>query len=268
MPKRREAFRLPTSFEDEAKDTSLIDTLKVKAFERIKNIGKSALNGCGLMLKKEHEQIVEELRNEVEHDVLTGLYNKKYFIEKSDKLLASMQSEDEKAAIMLLDLDGFKQINDTYGHEVGDHCLKLVATCLRRYTRSDDTRSGDIIGRGDRQNQVSKTSLSASDTRPQVGRFGGDEFGIVMRLSHENGEPLPDPNAAATSIKQRLQTSLTKATMDTELLQAFNLNGIDLSSLQMSIGYVLASKGDSTQTLLPIADHNMYEEKRSRKNVN
>jgi diguanylate cyclase (GGDEF)-like protein len=81
-------------------------------------------------------------------DDLTGVFNRRFFISESERLLA----EGTIITIVLLDLDGFKHVNDTYGHLAGDEVLRDVGTALLRNTRPDDV----------------------------VARFGGDEFVIAV----------------------------------------------------------------------------------------
>lgn len=91
-------------------------------------------------------------------DALTGLLNRTGFAAVMDELLAANQGQQEKSAVLLLDLDGFKSINDTCGHATGDEVLKAVALALTGCLRVSDN----------------------------VARLGGDEFGISLRHLAEN----------------------------------------------------------------------------------
>jgi diguanylate cyclase (GGDEF)-like protein len=86
------------------------------------------------------------------HDELTALPNRANVLDLLDRLLPQAASERFEVAVMFIDLDGFKSINDTLGHEVGDEFLRSVADALRASVRSRDT----------------------------VARFGGDEFVVVL----------------------------------------------------------------------------------------
>lgn len=115
-------------------------------------------------LKKEKEQ--KEYRKELEfvsqHDELTGLFNRKQFFFLLDKLQHRSHREKRIVAVLALDLNKFKPINDTYGHEAGDLVLKKFADSLLKSTRKEDI----------------------------VGRFGGDEFGIAIGFLKENNNIL------------------------------------------------------------------------------
>ncbi|MGE7418662.1 bifunctional diguanylate cyclase/phosphodiesterase [Methylobacterium tarhaniae] len=103
-----------------------------------------------------HEDVSERRRNEARiahmagHDALTGLPNRAQLQERLDAALAE-RGADEAVSVLCLDLDGFKDVNDTYGHPVGDELLRLVARRLRE--------------------AVGTTAL--------VGRLGGDEFAVI-----------------------------------------------------------------------------------------
>ncbi|MDR7308326.1 GGDEF domain-containing protein [Rhodoferax saidenbachensis] len=75
------------------------------------------------------------------HDSLTGLPNRTLFNDRLEHSLAQARRHDLALAVMFLDLDGFKQVNDTYGHDVGDVVLKTIAERLKENTRNDDTVS-------------------------------------------------------------------------------------------------------------------------------
>jgi diguanylate cyclase (GGDEF)-like protein len=86
------------------------------------------------------------------HDVLTQLPNRYLFVERFDQALSNWTSSGTAFAVLLIDLDHFKDINDKHGHEVGDQVLIAVANRMLQVTRSCDT----------------------------VARYGGDEFVILI----------------------------------------------------------------------------------------
>ena len=113
--------------------------------------GKEAL--C-IMVKdiSERKQFEETLFFQANHDLLTGIPNRYLLLDRLEQALAAARREGHIVAALLLDLDNFKIINDTYGHAVGDHLLKSVAQRLKSVVRSGDT----------------------------IARLGGDEFVIVL----------------------------------------------------------------------------------------
>jgi len=113
--------------------------------------GKEAL--C-VMVKDitERKQFEETLFFQANHDLLTGIPNRYLLLDRLEQALAAARREGHIVAVLLLDLDNFKIINDTYGHAVGDQLLKSVANRLKSIVRSGDT----------------------------IARLGGDEFVIVL----------------------------------------------------------------------------------------
>jgi diguanylate cyclase (GGDEF)-like protein/PAS domain S-box-containing protein len=115
----------------------------------------------------------ERIRWTASHDPLTRLANRSLFHEKLDDAIRSAAATGGAVGLLVLDLDHFKQINDTLGHDAGDMLLKMFAERLRGVVRSDDT----------------------------VARFGGDEFAIVM----PDSDAEQSVGALARSIQERLR---------------------------------------------------------------
>ena len=112
------------------------------------------------LLYKQLEHYSHELESLALHDPLTGLPNRRLLMDRLSLAIAHARRNKRTMAVMYLDLDGFKQINDTLGHDAGDTLLKMVATRLVAAVRQEDT----------------------------VARLGGDEFVIVLwELSHADG---------------------------------------------------------------------------------
>jgi diguanylate cyclase (GGDEF)-like protein/PAS domain S-box-containing protein len=100
----------------------------------------------------ERKKIELDLQHMATHDYLTDLPNTRLFLEHLEKALARARRSGLFVALLYVDLDGFKQVNDTYGHTVGDHLLRLVAERLE-----SSVRKADIVS-----------------------RLGGDEFAVLM----------------------------------------------------------------------------------------
>jgi diguanylate cyclase (GGDEF)-like protein len=99
--------------------------------------------------RKRYEQQLHYL---ADHDALTGIYNRRRFEEELDRAVAHARRFCETAAVLVIDLDNFKYVNDTYGHAVGDELLGKVAGALK-----DRLRTTDVLA-----------------------RLGGDEFAAIL----------------------------------------------------------------------------------------
>lgn len=100
----------------------------------------------------ERKQRELELRRLATTDPLTGLANRRYFLERADQELHRIQRYGQEAVLVMIDLDHFKRINDHYGHVVGDEALRRFALCTRQMLRRSDL----------------------------AGRLGGEEFALLL----------------------------------------------------------------------------------------
>ena len=98
--------------------------------------------------------------DEIFHDVLTGIYNRRYFEENLPNVINTLSLKNRQLSVLMIDIDYFKKYNDTYGHSMGDTCLKVVAAAL---TKSIE-RVSDFLA-----------------------RFGGEEFIIILPNTDETG---------------------------------------------------------------------------------
>ncbi|AVO52451.1 diguanylate cyclase [Ectopseudomonas mendocina] len=101
-----------------------------------------------------------ELKHAAFHDLLTELPNRRYLVERCESALAHAQRHNESVALMLIDLDHFKPINDRFGHAAGDLMLQVIAKRLREHVRAGDA----------------------------VARLGGDEFAALICGSDAEGQ--------------------------------------------------------------------------------
>jgi len=106
-------------------------------------VSKSAIHAIVLneQLQDEirhHEQTKEKLHQLATHDILTGVPNRRLLMENLESMFALARRNNKKIIIMFLDLDGFKNINDSFGHESGDYLLKEVASRLKLHIRQSD----------------------------------------------------------------------------------------------------------------------------------
>lgn len=122
---------------------------------------KRPLGIAGAMLDRTDEH---ELRDELERlastDPLTGLYNRRVFMERTEQAMAQFRRYGHPVSVALLDVDHFKSVNDTHGHDFGDRVLVGLARMLRESVREDL----DVVA-----------------------RFGGEEFIVLMPETDEDG---------------------------------------------------------------------------------
>ncbi|MCS6319023.1 MAG: GGDEF domain-containing response regulator [Nitrospira sp.] len=118
----------------------------------VKGEGGTDFLARAILYAIERKRAQERLTYLAQHDQLTGLINRALFRDRLVHALARSKRKDQPLGIMLLDLDRFKSVNDTLGHDVGDQLLKIVATRLAAFVREVDTSA----------------------------RMGGDEFTAIL----------------------------------------------------------------------------------------
>jgi len=146
-------FQIEARLEDLKKDEfiwhgALTDISQQKQVER-------AFRDANTLLENrvaEIEQLQEKLREQAIRDYLTGLFNRRYLDETIEREVARSRREESQISVVMIDIDHFKSINDTYGHPAGDMVLIELGELLLRYSRQSDIAC----------------------------RHGGDEFIVVM----------------------------------------------------------------------------------------
>jgi len=96
---------------------------------------------------------IQTIMNYASRDYLTGLYNRRFFFQTMQEYVEDVKESGEKFAVAMIDIDHFKKINDTYGHDIGDKVIVTLADILRSSTNPSDV----------------------------VARFGGEEFCVVLK---------------------------------------------------------------------------------------
>ncbi len=179
------------------------------------------------------KQAEEEIRLLAFYDSLTGLANRSLFMDRLEQTIKSADRSNQKFALLFLDLDQFKLINDTLGHHIGDLLLKQVATRLKNNIRGSDTAA--VLGMAPRGSVIA--------------RLGGDEFVIL----------LCDIGDAESAAKVALRVIR-------EISDTYHLEGHDVS-MTTSVGISLfPDDGKETSTLLRNADTAMYHAKNRGRN--
>lgn len=127
----------------------------------------------------EQRKIQQKLKNEAATDYLTGINNRKYFFENSQKAFTDAIAQNKCMSVLMIDIDEFKEINDNYGHDIGDTILKKVAEELGKSLRKEDI----------------------------LCRLGGDEFTVL----------LPDTNKEmALTTANRILKNISQLKISTE----------------------------------------------------
>lgn len=115
------------------------------------------------------EHLNEELKTASRVDGLTGLFNRRYWQERFDEIYKLCVRRGKPSTALMLDIDHFKRINDTYGHQAGDKVIQMLAALIKRCVRETDL----------------------------AGRYGGEEFAIIL-----NDSTLEDAKVVAERIRQ------------------------------------------------------------------
>jgi diguanylate cyclase (GGDEF)-like protein len=153
------------------------DTLHELSDGRVVAIARRPMSNGGWVAT--HEDITERRRAEARiahlahHDVLTDLPNRALLRERLEQAVTGMRQGARPLAVLMLDLDRFKEVNDTLGHPIGDALLKVVTERLRGCVGEMDT----------------------------IARLGGDEFAVVQRVS--------DPATESATLAKRIQEVIT-----------------------------------------------------------
>jgi len=82
--------------------------------------------------------LIDEIKEMAYKDALTGLYNRRYFFEIANRMLSTAKRDKKKVSILMFDIDHFKKVNDTYGHQTGDIVIQQTSEILQNNTRKND----------------------------------------------------------------------------------------------------------------------------------
>jgi diguanylate cyclase (GGDEF)-like protein/PAS domain S-box-containing protein len=174
----------------------------------------------------QHRQDIEEIRRLAFYDSLTGLPNRRLLMDRLRQAMHTSNRSGHHGALMFLDLDHFKQLNDTQGHDIGDLLLQQVASRIQGCARVDDS----------------------------LARLGGDEFVVLLEnLSANGSEAASQAEIVANKVLHSFQS-------------AFNLNGQDHESTSSIGIVVFKGELDAMDELLKKADLAMYQAKAAGRN--
>ena len=191
---------------------------------------------CILQDVSERRRVEAELHRLAHYDELTKLPNRRLLSEHVNNALARAARNGTRCAICMLDLDGFKRVNDTLGHSAGDRLLQEVAERLTGVVRMYDC--------------VSREARRDDPQLTQLARLGGDEFFLLLTDFSEEGD--------AAKVARR--------TLD-QVAMPYRINDASLT-ITGSMGIALyPDDGDSLDTLMMRADSAMYRAKQNGKNA-
>ncbi len=156
-----------------------------------------------------HKERETRLQHQASHDPLTGLPNRTLLLDRLDRLVRSIRRAGSPLALLFLDLDHFKEVNDTHGHQVGDRLLQEVAARMGRALRDSDT----------------------------VARLGGDEFAVLLPGAGHAGAL-----AAAATLRTMLNAAIV---LDGQTLEVEASIGIALASARNADPHLLLQQADS-----------------------
>lgn len=135
----------------------------------------------------DHKTLEKNLRNQAITDDLTGTYNRGHFMKRLQQAFSHFRRSEHNVAVLLFDVDHFKNVNDTYGHAVGDKVLTQVCRLFKERFRETDV----------------------------IGRLGGEEFAVLLF------EITPD---AALAIADEIRQKLADTAFTTETGDTFNIS--------------------------------------------
>ena len=190
-------------------------------------IGLLRVAGTTLVNALERKRVEGLMQHQAYHDPLTSLPNRRLFMEHIDRTYEECRRKRGKAAVLFLDIDYFKNVNDTLGHDSGDLLLKEIAKRLKEGLRGQDIAS----------------------------RLGGDEFVVLLSDVSQDGM---DPTQSTLSLAQRVQSILSKP---------YSISGQNLNiTVSMGVA-LFPAKDTTAANVITHADAAMYKAKRTGRNA-
>ncbi len=138
-------------------DSKVIGVIGVQAYEKnaftLKDVNTLKVLSTYVGIALENSRLYKEIKYRANYDVLTKIFNRREALRKSEKIYNKVKKYYDSYWVMMVDVDNFKKINDTYGHQVGDKVLASIAKVIKESIRECDI----------------------------VGRYGGEEFIVIVK---------------------------------------------------------------------------------------
>ena len=179
----------------------------------------------------QRKQLEARLIHDAFHDALTGLPNRSLFRDRLEHAVAIRQLQpDLRLVVMFLDLDDFKAVNDSFGHETGDQLLRVVAARIREEIRTADT----------------------------VARFGGDEFAILMEQVATSAEVMSIVDRIKMSLRRPLLLEGRVVSVSASVGVTFAESGEDVDTLLRNADVAMYEAKDAGKARHAVFEPAMY----------
>lgn len=140
----------------------VIGVMSVQSYEKnaftLKDVTTLKILSTYVGIALENSKLYKELKYIANYDVLTKIFNRREVLRKSEEIYNKAKKDSDRYYVMMIDVDNFKSINDTYGHQIGDKVLSAVAKTIKESIREDDI----------------------------IGRYGGEEFIVIVKGDSNN----------------------------------------------------------------------------------
>ena len=196
----------------------------------VANVRALAASIGAAIQRQQQEQVIQ---HQAYHDALTGLPNRAFFHQKLEHSLSNAKENNQRAAVMFLDLDKFKVINDTLGHSVGDGLLQEVSDRLQNCVRATDT----------------------------VARWGGDEFIILMPNINTLDDAVSTANRILTAFQEDCQVESHDLLINTSIgIAIYPNDGIEAEVLVKNADIALYQSKDMGRGTYQLYDSGITSE--------
>ncbi|MEB3245910.1 MAG: GGDEF domain-containing protein [Vampirovibrionales bacterium] len=191
-------------------------------------------------VQKESRKALEHSLNEASIDALSGVFNRRAYDNLLKKEIVRAERDKKPLSVLMLDTDYFKQVNDTYGHQVGDSVIQAMAKSV-----VSSLRETDIVG------GISNT--------PAVGRYGGEEFAVILTNTSAK---------QAALVAERIRKKFESLTFTAENGEIFNKTvsiGVAPAVFANQSGAAI-SANDISHKVMADADRMLYKAKGQGRN--